>query len=189
MVKVRPMRPEDLEAVEYVCRMTAGEESQKDPVVGDKMAKIFSTYYVRECYDTCFVLADENDKAVGYILCEPDFKRYRKVYRKIDVPHIKTLDKYWGKRAWTMPIPYTILGFKYPAHLHIDILDEYQNKGYGRLLMEALLDKLKKNGIKGIMLMAGSWNEGAIRFYSRFGFKMFLKKFGTAVMVKNLKKD
>ena len=186
MATIRPMRPEDLKDVEYVCRMTAGPGAQKDPVIGYRLARMFSTYYVRECYDTCFVVADESDKAVGYILCEPDYKRYKKIFRKVDVPEIKKLHKKSGQQAWLFAIPYCFFGHKYPAHLHIDILDEYQNQGLGSKLMEVLFEELKKRKVKGIMLQANLSNEGAVRFYKRLGFKMLSTKLHTATMGKSL---
>ena len=184
MAHIRPMRPDDLKEVEYVCRMTAGPGCQRDPVLGYRIARMFSTYYVRECYDTCFVLVDDSDKVVGYILCEPDYKRYNKIFRK--VPEIKKLDKASGRNAWLFPIPYTFFGRKYPAHLHIDILDEYQNQGFGAKLMDALFTELKRRNVKGVMLQADIHNEGAVRFYKRLGFKMLSTKLKTATMAKNL---
>lgn len=186
MAHIRPMRPDDLKDVEYVCRMTAGPGCRKDPVLGYRIARMFSTYYVRECYDTCFVLVDDSDKVVGYILCEPDYKRYNKIFRKIDVPEIKKLDKKSGRQAWLFPIPYNFFGRKYPAHLHIDILDEYQNQGFGAKLMDTLFTELKRRNVKGIMLQADLSNEGAVRFYKRLGFKMLSTKLHTATMAKNL---
>ncbi len=186
MATIRKMRPDDLKAVEYVCRMTAGPVSQKDPVIGYRLARMFSTYYARECYDTSFVLVDDNDTVVGYVLCEPNYKRFHKVFRKVDVPEIKKLDKKSGKQAWLFPIPYDFFGWKYPAHLHIDIMDEYQSKGYGAKLMDALFTELKNRKVKGIMLQADIHNEGAIRFYKRLGFKMLSTKLKTATMAKNL---
>ena len=50
MAHIRPMRPDDLKEVEYVCRMTAGPGCQRDPVLGYRIARMFSTYYVRESY-------------------------------------------------------------------------------------------------------------------------------------------
>lgn len=186
MATIRKMRPDDLKAVENVCRMTAGPVFQNDPVLGYRLARMFSTYYARECYDTSFVLVDDSDTVVGYVLCEPDHKRFRKIFRKVDVPEIKKLDKKSGKQAWLFPIPYDFFGRKYPAHLHIDILDEYQSKGYGAKLMDALFTELKSRNVKGVMLQADIHNEGAIRFYKRLGFKMLSTKLKTATMAKNL---
>ena len=178
MAAIRKARKSDLKDVEYICRMTAGNLARTNDIIGEAIAKSFSTYYIRECTDTCFVLANDEDKAVGYILCEPDYKRFRKIFRKVDVPVIKSIHKKDGIGAWFLPIPYTIWGRKYPAHLHIDILDDYQNQGYGSLLIEALLNELKSRKAKGVMLTADSHNHGAIRFYKRFGFH-------TVVNVKN----
>lgn len=189
MATVRKARKSDLKNVEYVCRMTAGNLAKTNDIIGEATAKTYSSYYIRECTDTCFVLADDEDKAVGYILCEPDFKRFRKVFRKVDVPIIKNIYERDGKMAWFLPIPYALFGAKYPAHLHIDILDEYQNKGYGSLLMDALLNELSERKIKGVMLTADSDNHGAIRFYKRFGFHTVVNvKNSGIIMAKNLSK-
>ena len=187
MATIRPLRHTDTAAVEYVCRMTAGEIHQKEPVIGNILAKMFSTYYARECCDTSFVLADDNDVAVGYVMCEPDYKRYGKLFRKIDTKNIWALDKKSGFDAWWMPFPYFFLGLKYPAHLHIDILPEYQGQGYGAQMMTTMLDNLKRKNVRGIMLMAHKDNHGAIRFYERLGFKVLFNGFGGVVMAKNLK--
>ena len=189
MATVRKARLSDLKDVEYICKMTASELARTDEAIGEAIAKSFSTYYIRERSELCFVLADNNDKAVGYILCEPDYKYFRKVFRKKDVPEIKKISKKDGTVAWFLPFPYTLWGRKYPAHLHIDILEEYQNKGYGSILMNSLLDELKSRKIKGIMLTTSSDNHGAIRFYKRFGFHTLIsmKNVGV-VMAKNLSK-
>lgn len=187
MGNIRPMRQEDLQNVEYVCRMTAGPKSRQDPAIGNKIAKIYSTYYARECRDTSFVLADENDKAVGYILCEPDCKRYKRIYRKTDVPQIFKLNKKDGIFCWFFPVPYLFFGGKYPAHLHIDILPEYQSKGYGGEMIETLLAHLKNRDVKGVMLITNKDNKGAIRFYERHGFKPIFTHFGVYAMAKDLK--
>lgn len=188
MATIRRMRADDIKDVEYVCRMTAGELSINDEKIGRKMSKMFSTYYARECYDSGFVLVDESDKAVGYILCEPDYRRFRKIFRKIDVPEIYKLDRKCGLESWFFPVPYTFWGCKYPAHLHIDLLPEYQNGGYGSEMIQMLMADLKSKNVKGLMLITGIWNHGAIRFYKRNGFKTLFKGFGEAIMAIDLLK-
>lgn len=188
MATIRRMRADDIKDVEYVCRMTAGEKSINDEAVGRLMSSMFSTYYARECYDSCFVLVDESDKVVGYLLCEPDYRRFSKIFRKVDVPKIYKLEKKAGIRCWFFPVPYSLMGWKYPAHLHIDLLPEYQSGGYGSKMMQMLLEDLRAKNVKGLMLMAGGWNHGAIRFYKRNGFKMIFNKLGEAVMAIDLTK-
>lgn len=188
MATIRRMRADDIKEVEYVCRMTAGELSINDEAVGKRMSKMFSTYYARECYDSCFVLVDDSDKAVGYILCEPDYRRFRRIFRKVDVPAIRKLNKRSGRKAWYFPVPYAFFGRKYPAHMHIDLLPKYQNGGFGTKMVQMLLEDLKARGIKGLMLIASDENHGAIRFYKRNGFKMLFKGMGEAIMAIDLTK-
>lgn len=189
MATIRRARKSDLKDVEHICRMTAGDEARADDTIGEAIAKSFSSYYIRECVDTCFVLSDDTDKAVGYILCEPDYRRFRKIFTATDVPIISKISKKYGNAARFYPLPYTLWGKKYPAHLHIDILDEYQSKGYGSLLMKALLEELESRNINGVMLTTGSDNYGAVRFYKRLGFHIVvsIKSVGI-VMAKNLSK-
>ena len=59
----------------------------------------------------------------------------------------------------------------YPAHLHIDILPEFQGKGYGRSLMTTFLEKLRDQGVKGVHLIMGKDNAGAGMFYQKMGFR------------------
>lgn len=189
MARVRKALSTDLANVEYVCRATARNLSADAEAEGKAIARTYSTYYIRECADTSFVLTDESDKAVGYILCEPDYKRYGKVFRQVDAPQIRKIHKGMGAMAYFLPVPFTLFGKKYPAHLHIDILPEYQNQGYGSKLLSALLQELECRGIKGVMLTADADNEGAIRFYERFGFKTVIKSktINAIIMAKGLK--
>ena len=60
---------------------------------------------------------------------------------------------------------------QYPAHLHIDILDGYQNQGVGRRLLEALFNKLKEENVPGVCLIAGASNKNACGFYEHMGFQ------------------
>ncbi len=188
MEAIRKVRVDDLKAIEYICAQTAGPLCRKEPVIANRVAKMYSTYYVLECTDSCFCLADEKDKAVGYILCETDCKHYSKIYRKKYVPEIFTLKKQDGIISWLFPIPYSVFGRKYPAHLHIDILPEYQGKGYGTKMVNTLLEELRNRGVRGVMLGADLDNEGAIRFYQRLGFKILIKssKIGSILMGKEL---
>ncbi len=175
MVTIRPHKLPDMIPVIHICRMTAGELCRKEPIVGERVSNTYSVYYVRECRETSFVLTDENDRPVGYILCEENYKRFKKIFRKIDAPYVFSMHKKDGLLAFALPIPYQIFGSKYPAHLHIDILPEYQGKGYGTLLIETLLKTLKERNVKGVMLTADIENTGAIRFYERLGFKILFK--------------
>ena len=52
--------------------------------------------------------------------------------------------------------------------------------------MNTLLDKLKEMNIPGVMLIVDKNNDGAQRFYKRFGFNKTAEAFGGVVMTKEL---
>ena len=61
----------------------------------------------------------------------------------------------------------------WPAHLHIDILPEWQGKGWGKVLMEEFCKRLRGEGAKGVHLIMGGGNKTAERFYRKVGFERF----------------
>ena len=90
---------------------------------------------------------------------------------------------------------------EFPAHLHIDLLEPYQRKGYGREFIERFCDKLVEDGVKGVHVIMGGENKNEM-FYRRLGFVRFpfvlddgisgemgRHKFGTVWLVKSLKVD
>ena len=60
----------------------------------------------------------------------------------------------------------------YPSHLHVDLLPRTQGQGYGRALIERLLDALHAAGSPAVHLGVGEANQRAIGFYQRLGFTL-----------------
>ncbi|KAK7695420.1 hypothetical protein QCA50_000056 [Cerrena zonata] len=59
-----------------------------------------------------------------------------------------------------------------PAHMHIDILAEYQRLGYGKKLIGVLVKWLKdEKGLDRMWLGMDTRNVGARRFYEKLGFR------------------
>lgn len=185
MPHIRPAESKDIKDIEYICRMTAGPEARRNEDIGKKIALTYSTYYARAERETSFVL-DDNGKAVGYILCAPDYSNYVKGYRKNEVRKLWEIEKRQSVTAFFLPFGYLPFKKKYPAHLHIDILDEYQGKGYGSQLMDTLLEKLKSMDVPGVMLIVDKENTGAQRFYERKGFSKIASALGGIVMAKEI---
>lgn len=71
---------------------------------------------------------------------------------------------YIGYRIIFEAVSPAAFSVKYPAHLHIDILPEYQGQKVGTALMSALKEKLVSDNIKGVMLCVGKGNVRAIDF-------------------------
>lgn len=59
------------------------------------------------------------------------------------------------------------------AYLYDIEMDETQRgKGYGSQALEALEEKLKKRGIKSLLLHVFGYNQDALRLYQRLGFEI-----------------
>jgi len=131
----------------------------------------FHDYYVTHEPEWCFVAVNDADKAVGYILCAPDFGRYVKIMREEYVPKTRSLSPEHADAIEKTFIKYKEYLALYPAHLHIDILPEYQGRGLGVQLMSSLLRKLRDSDINGVFLTTGVQKEHAHKFFEKNGFK------------------
>lgn len=60
---------------------------------------------------------------------------------------------------------------RFPSHLHIDLLPDYQSGGWGVRLLEALFDSLRAAGSPGVHLDVSEANQRAIGFYEHLGFE------------------
>jgi GNAT superfamily N-acetyltransferase len=154
---------------------------------------IWANPYIHLYPQNCFVLdSGTGITAVGYIIGTPSTRDFVQRYRKEYIP---TLDaekfprpKLDGEvradseselpRALlrTLYTPEEMLHEDfpafvedYPAHLHIDLLPEYQRRGFGRLLMDSFCERLKRDGARGVHLVMGAENKNGM-FYERMGF-------------------
>lgn len=128
---------------------------------------------------------------MGYILCAPNtaefVNRYKDKFVQIiegaGIARPEAATDEAGQVVWLRKTVYApenllhtnypnLLG-RYPAHLHIDILPSHQGQRWGPKLMDALFTKLRDANVPGVHLGMAAANEGAGRFYARYGFKPF----------------
>lgn len=185
MLEIKRFEEKYFGDVRRVCVNTGPAEAKTDPAEKDKLLAVYCDYYCEKEPLNAFVLVDENDTAQGYIFCAEDAKKYRKGF----APYMQKLRGY-GIGSCVIPLgEQFIYGFfskKYPAHLHIDINAGFTGNGNGTRMMTALLEHLKSKGVKGVMLIVGSHNTAAIRFYKRNGFKILCSLCGGTAMAKEL---
>lgn len=55
--------------------------------------------------------------------------------------------------------------------MHIDVLEQYQRKGWGSRLIHALFDAVKREDASGIHLDMVRWNTTGRKFYQKIGFE------------------
>jgi ribosomal protein S18 acetylase RimI-like enzyme len=171
---VRKYQDKDKDNLRKICIKTAVPQKNEK---GEKLLTLlYNDYYTEQEKDNCFVLTDDNDNAVGYIICAQDFEVYKITFMSKYLPRVRKLSfrKYLEKiiALYTYEKKYSKM---YPAHLHIDILSDFTGKGSGSSLIEALFTHLKEKGVKGVMLGVGYDNNRAIKFYQKHDIKVLKK--------------
>lgn len=61
---------------------------------------------------------------------------------------------------------------QYPAHLHINLLPEYQRTGTGSRLITTFENHLRSHGVQGLHLGTSSRNTKAVPFYEKHGYQI-----------------
>jgi GNAT superfamily N-acetyltransferase len=77
----------------------------------------------------------------------------------------------WSPRSSMLAPAFENMLNNYPAHLHINLLPDYQRKGYGTKLMNVFLGFMSEEGVKGVHLGMVADNVNAEQFYYRSGFQ------------------
>ncbi|MEU5040392.1 GNAT family N-acetyltransferase [Streptomyces griseorubiginosus] len=180
---IRPYGPQDRAALDDICVRTAhaGQDARphyRDPGV---FPAAFAQPYARLEPELVFVLDDGEGRAVGYVVGTADTPRFVADYRAKWIPLVA--DRYPMPAGPPRTPDEEIVALlhdpermlvpevaAYPAHLHIDLLPEWQGRGYGRALMGSLLGALHEKGVPAVHLCMLSANTAARAFYDRLGF-------------------
>ncbi|WP_430791526.1 GNAT family N-acetyltransferase [Actinoplanes sp. G11-F43] len=176
---IRSYQPGDLDAIYDICVRTgaAGGDARgvhsSDRMLGDVWAV---PYVVREP-EHAHVLDDGTGAAVGYVLGTADTAAFVGWLRAEWIPSVA--GRFAGDDPRDRDLKAVLFSPEkmlrpefagYPAHLHIDLLPEWQGRGQGRALMAAFLAGLRAAGVPGVHLGMAASNEGAYAFYRRLGF-------------------
>jgi ribosomal protein S18 acetylase RimI-like enzyme len=183
---IRLARPDDQAATYYVCLKTGdfgrdGEPFYRDDP--DALGRIFVGPYLVYEPDLSFVLED-NQGVCGYAFGSLDshafYHRYEQEWRprlceEFTMPQgdpatwtrPQMVHSWYHQPDYYCPEPYA----EYPSHMHIDLLDRAQGHGYGRRMMELVMEKLRDRGSPGAHLGVSIQNTPALGFYTRLGFQ------------------
>lgn len=139
----------------------------------------FCNYYIEQEPNNCFVAANEQE-AIGYIICAENAGNWAKTFREQYVDRLDNEDlKAFCRGTMNSPLQYAS---EYPAHLHIDILPEYQRIGIGSKLMDTLVQHLRGKRIPGLMLCVAPDNMKGRQFYNKYGFHVLTETQHEVVM-------
>ena len=168
-MNIRPYETTDRDDVRYICLNSDGP-CDLDETEQFYVLTTFCDYYIEQEPENCFVAVDESDKAVGYILCSKDYDAFLPKFESLYLPKLDSLPENFRTNAKNSTLMQKKYKDIYPAHLHIDILPEYQRMGLGGKMMDALRAHLKAQGVPGVMLTVGIDNKTGRSFYEKYGF-------------------
>ena len=187
---IRPARSGDEPAAYFVCLKTGnyGEDGEpfypEDP---DALGRVFVGPYLAFEPELSLVLEDEQG-ICGYALGAFDshgfYARYEKEWRpelcaRFPAPHgdasewsrVQHVHHWYHHPDYFCPEPYET----YPSHLHIDLLPRAQGRGYGRRMIEQVMNTLRRRGSPGVHLGVSALNSRAIGFYRRLDFHELIR--------------
>jgi ribosomal protein S18 acetylase RimI-like enzyme len=142
---------------------------------------------------TCFVLDDGEGRAVGYCIGTSNTSRFAESWRtkftssvplkeiprsgvRTDDPGMEEEESRSFRHAFHSAECSSLQAWpqeldRYPAHMHIDILEQHQRKGWGSKLINAFFDAVKRDGASGVHLDMVRWNTIGMKFYKKVGFE------------------
>jgi ribosomal protein S18 acetylase RimI-like enzyme len=182
---IRRARPGDEPGAYFVCLKTGDNGRDGEPFYRDDpdaLGRIFVGPYLAFEPHLSLILED-NQGICGYALGALNsrnfFHRYETEWRPplcAQFPDPQGDSAGWSRVQhvhhcyhhpdYFCPEPYE----NYPSHLHIDLLPRAQGHGYGRRMMEQLMEEIRSRGSRGVHLCMSALNTPAYGFYQHLGF-------------------
>lgn len=183
---IRLARSGDEPGAYYVCLKTGDYGQDGEPFYRDDpdaLGRIFVGPYLAYEPELSLILEDPQG-ICGYALGAFDsrafYARYETEWRpglcsRFPAPtgdsshwtRAQQVHHWYHNPDYFCPEPYAA----FPSHLHIDLLPRAQRRGYGRRMMEQVMDQLRRRGSPGAHLGVSMPNTSAFAFYQRLGFR------------------
>ena len=170
MIKIRNLKKQDIPSAEYICLITAAREIKDTPKKALRTLLMYNRCYTRTQSSSSFVAENENGKVVGYILCAESLPKYLKGFFGTELQEIFKISFTSGIASFFEAVSPAAFSVKYSAHLHIDILPEYQGRGIGSQLLRLARENTPT------MLYFGA-QPGVESFYEKNGCKRSLQAY------------
>lgn len=181
---VRPARPADTDRLYEICLRTGDAGDDATGRYGDPrlLGDVYLGAYLAFSPELAFVLADEDDLPVGYVVGVADTLAFERRCEREWWPHLLADTQRWQRVEPGSPDAELLalvrhpertppsIAATWPGHLHIDLLPQAQGRGDGRRLLEHLLGALRERGVPGVMLGVDPQNTRARAFYRHLGF-------------------
>ena len=191
--KIRKANYSDLPYIYNICLKTGKSGSDASDYLYDKfsIAQYFAAPYLHFDIDSCLILENEGIPT-GYIIGCSNTSEFNKWMNEEWLPELRK--KYPPEIECKSPLESFIVKkinsdieeedyFKdYPSHLHIDLLETAQGKGFGKKLLYDFFKLMKTKNVKGLHLGVGLNNKNAIEFYKKTGFDVIREEDGALIM-------
>lgn len=181
MTTIRSYRPSDKPFLQDICRVTAHKGYQKNAACQEAVTILYNDYYTECEPENILVAVDKTDRPVGYILCSCDWEKF---IRALKTTYKKRLKEVYPKKLpelYAAVLLVKMLPKKYRAHLHIDILPDYQKQGVGRKLVDAMRIHLHSQGLPFLTVLSVSTSSAGAKFYEKYGFRVLRRWLPTDV--------
>jgi ribosomal protein S18 acetylase RimI-like enzyme len=181
--RLRACRPTDHDAVYDICVRTGAAGEDATPLLCDPalLGHIYAGPYLELAPELAFVVEDD-DGVAGYILGAADTAEFedrlerdwwpelRRRYPTFQTDGDAALDDLLIALMHSPARAPAELVAAYPSHLHIDLLPRLQGQGWGRRLIDTLVERLRATGSHGLHLGVATANTNAQAFYRAVGF-------------------
>jgi ribosomal protein S18 acetylase RimI-like enzyme len=180
---VRAYRPSDLDALYEICLRTGLAGGDASDVIVDPrlLGELYVAPYAVLEPERAFVVDDGSDTPGGYIVGALDSRAFEAACERSWWPALRQrhpdgqdTGRFDDLLVALIHRPLAAaedLVARYPSHLHIDLLPQFQGRGLGRRLMERLCEALVAGGSTGVHLGVSVANERATAFYRHLGFE------------------
>jgi len=187
---IRSVKPGDEAGTYFVCLKTGNYGKDGEPYYRedpDALGRVFVGPYLAYAPEFGRILEDE-EGICGYALGAFDsrqfYDRFEREWRPglcQRYPEPQGDPEQWSRVQqvhhsyhhpdYFCPEPYAA----YPSHLHIDLLERAQGRGFGRKMLGEVMDELRRRGSPGAHLGVSLLNVPALGFYLKLGFKELIR--------------
>jgi ribosomal protein S18 acetylase RimI-like enzyme len=181
--RLRAYRSADHDAVYDVCVRTGAAGEDATPLLRDPalLGHVYAGPYLELAPELAFVVVDD-DGVAGYIFGAADTAEFedrlelewwpelRRRYPAYRTSGDAALDDLLIALMHSPARAPAELVSAYPSHLHIDLLPRLQGQGWGRRLIDTLVERLRAYGSHGLHLGVATANTNAQAFYRAVGF-------------------
>ncbi|MFP6808547.1 MAG: GNAT family N-acetyltransferase [Pseudomonadales bacterium] len=177
---IRAFESDDMPRLYHICLLTGQDGGDASGTVDELiLGSIYAAPYATFEPKLCFVLVADG-LVIGYILGTRDSGNYANSCEQSWWPELRTryplLENGDMSRqalltraihsGYQPPACYE----EYPAHLHIDILPDGQDMGFGRQMIDRFCDELRSLKVSGVHFGVSGVNHRAKGFYEHLGF-------------------